>query len=48
MSKTGSGDPLDPKVNYYCINVFKYNREQQSLELIWAGKGPPALHAKTP
>ena len=43
MTQTGNPDPNDQKgVNYFGINVFKYDRAKQTLKLIWSPKGPPA------
>jgi WD40 repeat protein len=43
MSQTGNISPnYDKNVNYFGINVFKYDRQKQTLDLIWAPKGPPA------
>jgi WD40 repeat protein len=43
MSQTGNISPnYDKSVNYFGINVFKYDRQKQTLDLIWSPKGPPA------
>ena len=43
MTQTGNPAPNEQKgVNYFGINVFKYDRAKQTLKLIWSPKGPPA------